>query len=86
MVRNEEDILEAFVRHHGTLVDRLAIVDHRSSDRTPEILESLLAERFSLDVGEEASAVHGQGRVLTEPLAVLAQTAEALVEELRGPA
>ncbi len=38
MVRNEEDIIETFVRYHSGAVDRMIIVDNGSTDRTPEIL------------------------------------------------
>ena len=44
MVRNEADIIEAFVRHNLAFVDGLAIFDHRSTDRTPAILAQLKAE------------------------------------------
>jgi hypothetical protein len=48
MVRNEEDILEAFVRHNLTAVDGLIIVDHGSADATPGILKALCAERLPI--------------------------------------
>ena len=37
-VRNEADIVEAFVRHNLVLLDGIAIVDHASVDATPDIL------------------------------------------------
>lgn len=66
MARNEEDVLEAFVRHHTALVDELVVVDHRSIDRSPEILESLVVEGLPVTVRAEDSSVHRQHRVLTE--------------------
>jgi hypothetical protein len=55
MVRDEADIIEAFVRHNLTVVDGLAIVDHGSSDGTAEILAALVAEGLPLrtTVGRE---------------------------------
>ena len=38
MVRNEADILEAFVRHNLTVLDRMLVVDHGSMDGTAEML------------------------------------------------
>jgi hypothetical protein len=49
-VRNEEDILEASIRHNLAFVDRLAVVDHASDDATSAILEALVHEGLSLAV------------------------------------
>ena len=43
MVRNEADIIEAFVRHNLTVLDGLVVVDHSSDDGTSEILSALTA-------------------------------------------
>ena len=43
IVRNECDIVEAFVRHNAAVLDRLYIVDNRSSDAAWEILQQLVA-------------------------------------------
>ena len=39
MVRNEADVIEAFVRRDLTVLDGLTVVDHRSTDATPRVLE-----------------------------------------------
>ena len=39
IVRNECDIVEAFVRHNEAVLDRLYILDNDSSDGTLEILQ-----------------------------------------------
>ncbi len=44
MVKNEEDILEQFVRHNLHFLDRLYIFDHGSSDSTMDILRALASE------------------------------------------
>ena len=44
MVRNEEDIIESFVRHCACFSDFHLICDHMSTDRTLEILELLQSE------------------------------------------
>ncbi len=55
-VRNEEDIVEAFVRHHLALVDRLILLDNGSNDSTREILQSLKAEGLPLTLFASNSA------------------------------
>lgn len=50
MVRNESDIIEAFVRHTLRFVDELWLIDHLSTDRTPVILKALQAEGLPLRV------------------------------------
>jgi hypothetical protein len=47
---NEEDIVEAFVRHNATLVDQMLFLDNGSSDATLEILRALQAEGVALSV------------------------------------
>ena len=39
-VLNEDDIVEAFVRHHATMVDHHLILDNGSSDETVNILKA----------------------------------------------
>ena len=51
MVRNECDIVEAFLRHNEAVLDRLYILDNESSDGTLEILQRLAASRLSVKVG-----------------------------------
>ncbi len=65
MVRNEADIVEAFVRHHAPLVDTMLVVDHRSLDGTAEILGQLAGEGLSLSIRAGGSAVQRQSQVLT---------------------
>ena len=50
MLRNEADIVESFVRHTLTFVDEVRLVDHLSTDRTPQILEKLQGEGLPLQV------------------------------------
>ncbi|HKW79831.1 MAG TPA: glycosyltransferase family 2 protein [Casimicrobiaceae bacterium] len=50
MVRNEADVIEAFVRHNLTVLDGLALIDHDSLDGTSDILGRLQAENLRLRV------------------------------------
>ena len=49
-VLNEDDIIEAFVRHHAGHVDEMLFLDNGSTDRTLEILKALREEGFLLKV------------------------------------
>ena len=44
MAKNEENLIESFVRHTMTFVDNLVIYDHNSTDGTTEILAALKKE------------------------------------------
>jgi hypothetical protein len=68
IVRNEADIIEAFVRHNLAVVDRLAVVDHGSFDGTTEILASLVQEGLPLTAVRDERVGFFQPEVLT-PLA-----------------
>ncbi len=75
MVRNEADIIEAFVRHNLTVLDGLAVVDHGSFDGTSEILAALVAEGVPVVVARDDSTGHHQGDVMTRLVRdVLART------------
>ena len=47
---NENDIIEAFARHHVRLFDRLLIIDDNSTDGTLAILEKLIDEGLPIDL------------------------------------
>ncbi len=65
MVRNEVDVVEAFVRHNLAVLDGLAIVDHGSFDGTSEILQSLRAEGLPLSVRRDADPAYRQSETMT---------------------
>jgi hypothetical protein len=48
MVRNEADIIEAFVRHNLRYLDELFVVMHAPNDETPHILAKLASEGLML--------------------------------------
>jgi hypothetical protein len=80
MVRNEADIIEAFVRHNLSVLDGLAIVDHGSIDGTPEILAKLQAEGLQLRVASDPDPAFRQSATLTAlAREVLAQDAADFV-------
>lgn len=53
MVRNEIDIVEAFVRHALAQFDHLVVLDNGSHDGTLDVLRSLQREGLALDVVED---------------------------------
>lgn len=72
-IRDEEDILESFVRHNLAYLDKIYIVDNMSMDRTLEILTSLINEGLAIEVWESKSSSHQQGRAMTAALKKVAQ-------------
>jgi hypothetical protein len=65
MVRNEADIVEAFVRHNLRYVDGMAIIDHGSVDGTLAILAALAREGLPLVLVESRAAGYLQGPMTT---------------------
>jgi hypothetical protein len=65
MVRNEADIVEAFVRHNLGFLDSLSIVDNGSVDGTSEILANLQAEGLPLKVSRDADPAYRQSDTMT---------------------
>jgi hypothetical protein len=65
MVRNEADIIEAFVRHNLAFLDRIVIVDHGSFDGTSEILAALAAEGLPIALARDDRVAFFQPEVMT---------------------
>lgn len=59
-ILNEADIVEAFVRHTGALVDHHVLLDNGSTDATLGILEALRAEGLSLEVHHTAAVAFAE--------------------------
>ena len=64
-VRNEEDVIEASIRHNLRFLDALAVVDHGSDDATPGILASLVREGLPIEVSRDDALGLAQGPVTT---------------------
>jgi len=65
-VRNEADVIEAFVRHNARFCDRMIITDNDSTDDTPIILERLQTEGLPLTLRRDPTPVHHQDKALTD--------------------
>ena len=64
-VKNEDDIIEAFVRHTAAFVDQLIVLDNGSTDETGGILRSLKIEGIPIELVEDPSPGHWQWRRMT---------------------
>ena len=64
-VLNEDDIIEAFVRHHAPLLDHHLLLDNGSTDRTIEILRALKQEGVRLTVLQNTSAAFAESHYNT---------------------
>lgn len=65
VVRNEEDIVEASIRHNLGVLDALTVVDHGSDDATASIVEGLRAEGLPIDLVREEAIEYRQSDVTT---------------------
>ena len=65
---NEEDILEYFVRHHCTFIDKMTIILHRSTDASYDILSDLIQEGLPIEIQENHTMHHAQSMFLTHAL------------------
>jgi hypothetical protein len=65
MVKNEADVIEAFVRHNLGFVDVLAMVDNDSADGTREILVRLQQEGLPIILFDDPVVAHFQAEIVT---------------------
>ena len=66
VVKNEDDVIEAMVRHNLSYLDHLHVVDNASTDRTREILIALEDEGLSVTHEINDALKHIQATILTE--------------------
>lgn len=65
MVKNEADVIEAFVRHNLSFMDALVIVDNDSVDDTREILVQLQREGLPVILFDDPIVGHFQSEIVT---------------------
>ncbi|KLO37862.1 hypothetical protein ABW17_21215 [Mycobacterium nebraskense] len=65
MVKNEVDVIEAFVRHNLNFMDALVIVDNDSVDDTREILVQLQREGLPVILFDDPIVGHFQAEIVT---------------------
>jgi SAM-dependent methyltransferase len=71
MVKNEADIIEAFVRHNLRFLDALVVVDNVSADDTRAVLMELVREGLPLAVVDDPEVAYAQARKMTDLLATV---------------
>jgi hypothetical protein len=65
MVKNEQDIVEPWIRHHMNLLDVMVVIDNGSDDDTRRILAELASEFSRLVVVDAPSSIYEQAFFLT---------------------
>jgi hypothetical protein len=75
MVKNEEDIIECFVRYHLSYLDGMLVLDNGSSDATAKILASLRREGLAIQLRYDPRVAYDQARLTT---ALAREAADAL--------
>lgn len=65
MVKNEADVIEAFVRHNLAFMDMLVVIDNDSADDTREILKQLQQEGLSIVLFDDPVVAYFQAEKLT---------------------
>lgn len=60
VVKNEADIIEAFIRHNLKYLNRLYLVEHSPQDNTSEIIGKLKDEGYNLEIYTNTSSRHIQ--------------------------
>lgn len=70
MVKNEQDIIEPFVRHNLQFVDYLVVLDNNSTDATRGILLQLMREFSQLVVTNSTRQAYDQSERMTKLLQV----------------
>ena len=65
MVKNEQDVIEIFVRHHLQFVDAMLIIDNDSTDGTREVLAELSREGLPVVVFDDPRTGYIQSERMT---------------------
>lgn len=66
VVKNEDDVIEAMVRHNLQVLDHLHIVDNGSTDRTRSILDALQQDGLAVTYEVNDALQHIQASVLSD--------------------
>jgi hypothetical protein len=72
-IMNEDDIVEAFVRHHQGQVDHHVFLDNGSADRTVDILRALQAEGAAITVLQNTAPFYTETAYNTNLFTLAAQ-------------
>jgi hypothetical protein len=67
-VKNEQDIIEPFLRHHAPLMDLIFVLDNNSSDDTHRIIAQLVQELGNVVLVDKPPAYHGQAIFVSQAM------------------
>lgn len=74
MVKNEQDIIEPFLRHNRQFFDAMIVLDHGSADRTAEIVENCSRELGGIFFTHIARFDYAQSEFMTAALSYAQST------------
>ncbi|WP_439124516.1 glycosyltransferase family 2 protein [Marivita sp.] len=66
VVKNEDDVIEAMVRHNLAFLDHLHVIDNGSTDRTRSILQALQDEGLAVSHEVNDALQHIQASILSD--------------------
>lgn len=69
MVKNEQDIIEPFLRHNRPYFDAMIVLDNGSTDRTRNIALDVAREIGSIFVSDIRTTVYDQGKIMSRAAA-----------------
>jgi SAM-dependent methyltransferase len=68
MVKNEQDVIEPFLRHNRAFLDAMVVLDHGSTDRTAEIIRDCSRELGGIFFTHVARFDYAQSEIMTAAL------------------
>ena len=66
MIKNEADIIEAFIRHALSYADAIIITNHNSTDRSYDIIQALILEGLPIEVFNYYDSAYIQSEITTK--------------------
>lgn len=66
MIKNEMDIVEAFIRYHISFLNGMVILDNGSTDNTSSILSSLAADGLNIYIINDDTPAYNQDILITK--------------------
>lgn len=79
IVKNEEDVIELFLRHNLNFLDSIHVVDNISGDHTAEIVQRMIDEGLPITLASSSHGAFSQGKYMTRFCASHAAGADYVV-------
>lgn len=81
MIKNEQDIVEPFIRHNRRFFDEMVLLNHLSDDRTREIIQACATELGGIHLVDLTDPAQNQGHFVS---AAVADAQERLGADIIG--